>query len=116
MDAVAGNRLRDTGSSDVFGDVTLFEPHHDDFLDAGAPERLDLGGTDRGALLQHQRSLTQGVDGNPANRFRRTGRTELHAASSFSFGGSRSCAVISAMIATAISDGDTAPIARPMGA
>ena len=30
--------------------------------------------------------------------------------------GSRSCAVISAMIATAISDGETAPIGRPIGA
>jgi hypothetical protein len=30
--------------------------------------------------------------------------------------GNRSCAVISAMIATAISDGDTAPIGKPIGA
>ena len=41
------------------------------------------------------------------------GGTEFHAARSL---GSRSCAVISAMIATAISDGDTAPMASPIGA
>ena len=94
----------------------VLQPHHDDFLDAGLVERLDLGGTDRGALLQHQRALTQGVDGDAADRVGRTGGTELHAACSFSLAGSRSCAVISAMIETAISDGDTAPIASPIGA
>ena len=77
---------------------------------------VDLGGADRGALLQHQRSLTQGMDGDAADRVGRTGGTELHAACSFSLAGSRSCAVISAMIETAISDGDTAPIASPIGA
>src|SRR4029077_19563271 len=91
-------------------------PHDDDFLNACLVERLDLGGADRCALLQHQRPLAQGVDGHPANRLGRTGSTDLHAASSFSFGGSRNCAVISAMIETAISDGETAPIARPLGA
>ena len=115
MDALAGNGLRDARRRDVFRDVTLFEPHHDDFLDPGAGERLDLGRADRGAFLQHQRSLAERVNGDAADRLHRTGRTELHAASSFSFG-NRSCAVISAMIATAISDGDTAPIGRPIGA
>ena len=79
-------------------------------------ERLDFGGADRGALLLDQRSLAQGVDSHPANRLGWTGGTELHAASSFSAGGSRNCAVISAMIETAISDGETAPIASPIGA
>ena len=40
-------------------------------------------------------------------------RTELHAAFS---GDCRSRAVISPMIATAISDGDTAPMSSPIGA
>jgi len=53
------------------------------------------------------------VDSDAADRGRRADRTEFHAAFSF---GSRSCAVISAMIATAISDGDTAPMFRPIGA
>jgi len=77
---------------------------------------LDLGVTDRGAFLQHQRSLTQRMDGNPADRLHRTGGAELHAAASLASFGSRSCAVISAMMATAISDGDTAPIGKPIGA
>src|ERR1019366_1066611 len=84
--------------------------------DAGAGQRLDLGRTDRGALLEHQRSLTQGVNGDAADRVRRTGGTELHAAASLASFGSRNCAVISAMIATAISDGETAPIGSPIGA
>ena len=65
----------------------VLQPHHDDFLDAGLVERLDLGGADRGALLQHQRSLTQGVDGDAADRVGRTGGTEFHAACFFFFGG-----------------------------
>ena len=115
IDAVAGDGVRDAAGGDVFGNVALLEPDHDDFLDAGLVERLDLGRADRGALLQHQRSLAQGMNGDAANRVRRAGGTEFHAASTFSFG-SRNCAVISAMIATAISDGDTAPIFSPIGA
>src|ERR1700682_1761646 len=88
-------------------------PPHDDCLRPGAGQRLDFSGADRGALLEHQRSLTQGVNGDAADRVRRTGGAAFYAAASF---GSRSCAVISAMIATAISDGDTAPIGRPIGA
>ena len=41
---------------------------------------------------------------------------ELHAAFSAFSGASRSCAVISPMIDSAISGGDTAPIASPIGA
>src|SRR5262249_7207684 len=116
IDAFAGDGLCDRSRGSVLGDVAWLQPHDDDVLDAGLLERGDFGRADRGALLQHQRSVTKGVDGDPANRLRRTGRTELHAAASFSFAGRRSCAVISAMIATAISDGDTAPMGRPIGA
>ena len=116
MDAIADDGLCDAGGGDVFGDVAVFEPHDHDFLDARAVQRLDLCGADRGALLQHQRSLTQGVDGDAANRVPWTGGAELHAAASLASFGSRNCAVISAMIETAISDGDTAPIGRPIGA
>src|SRR5205807_6912132 len=115
-DALAGHGLRNAGSGLVFGDVALLQPHHDHFRHAGLVERLDLGRSDRGALLEHQGSLTERMYGDPANRLGRTGRTELHAASSFSFGGRRNCAVISAMIATAISDGETAPTLSPIGA
>ena len=83
IDALAGDRLRDAGGRDVFGDVALLQPHHDDFLNAGLVERLDLGRPDRGALLQHQRTLPQRVDGDAANRVGRTGGAELHAACTF---------------------------------
>jgi hypothetical protein len=54
IDAVPGHGLRDTGGSHVLRDVALFEPHHDDFRNTGLVECLDLGGSDRGAFLQHQ--------------------------------------------------------------
>ena len=75
-----------------------------------------------GALLQHQRAATNGMDGDPANRVRRRHGTELHAAAPVAVADpassrrSRSTAVICAMIATAISAGDTAPMASPIGA
>ena len=116
MDAVAGDRLRDAGGRDILGDVAVLEPHHHDFLDAGVGQRLDFSRADRGALLEYQRSLTQGMNGDAADCVRRTGGTEFHAAASFSLAGRRNCAVISAMIATAISDGDTAPMLSPIGA
>ena len=113
MEALAGNCLRDTGRRDVFGNVALLQPHHHDFLHARSGQRLDLGVADGGAFLEHQRSLPQGVHGDAADRVRRAGGTEFHAAFSL---GNRNCAVISAMMATAISDGETAPIGRPIGA
>src|SRR3954469_19322529 len=115
MNALAADGERDAGSRDVLGDVALLHPHHDDLFDAAALQRLDLGRPDRRSLLQHQRSLAQGVDGYPADRVLGARRAELHAASSFSLGGSLSTAVISAMIDTAISEGETAPIASPVG-
>ena len=116
MDAVAADGQRDAGGGDVLGDIAGLHPHHDDVVDAGALERLDLGSADGRALLENQRSLAQGVDGDPADRIPGARRTEFHAASSFCLGGRRSTAVISAMIDTAISDGETAPIASPIGA
>src|SRR6185437_3283254 len=116
QDALAGDGPGDRGGRHVLGNLALLEPHHDDLFDAGILQRFDLARADGRAFLQDKRSLAQGMDGHPANRFSRTGRTELHAASSFSLAGSRNCAVISAMTATAISDGDTAPIGRPIGA
>src|SRR3569623_959365 len=109
MNALATDRKRDAGGRNVLGDVALLHPHHHDVLDAGARQCLDLRRTDCRALLQHQRTLAQGMDGHPADRILGAGRSELHAASSFSLGGSRSTAVISAMVDPAISDGETAP-------
>ena len=114
INAVAGNGPCDAGGGDVLRYITLLQPHDDDFLYAGAGQSGNFRGTDSRALLQHQRTLAQRMDGNATDCVRRTGRTELHAPTS-SFP-SRNCAVISAMIATAISDGETAPIDRPIGA
>src|SRR6202790_5542361 len=117
MNAVAGDGFGEAGGGTVLGDVAVFEPHHDNFLDAGLGERVDFARPDRGAFLQHQRSLPQGVHGDAANRVGRTGGAELHAACSFLISrGSRNSAVISAIIETAISDGDTAPMLSPIGA
>src|SRR5205814_122872 len=84
--------------------------------DAGLLQRGHLGSTNGRAFLEHQRTLAQRVHGHAADRLAGTGRAELHAACSFSLGGRRSCAVISAMMETAISDGDTAPMSSPIGA
>src|SRR6185295_4799505 len=116
IDALAGHRLRNAGRGGVFGNVVRFEPYNDDFFHARLFQRGNLGSADRGALLQHQRALTQRVHGDAADRVLWARRTKLHAACSFSFGGMRSCAVISAMMETAISAGDTAPMSSPIGA
>ena len=42
MHALAGDRLGDLGSGDVFGDVAGFKPRDDDFFDAGRLQRRDL--------------------------------------------------------------------------
>ncbi len=77
-------------------------------------ERRDLGRADRGAFLEHQQALPQRMHGDAANRVGRTGGTELHAACSFAVSSAAAArAVISAMIETAISDGDTAPMRKP---
>src|SRR5581483_5778779 len=99
----------------VFRNLARLEPHDDDFLNPRLVQRLYLGGSDRRAFLEHQRALTQGMNGDAADGISRTGRAKFHAATSFSWP-IRKVAVISAMIATAISEGDTAPIERPMGA
>src|SRR6202008_204604 len=71
--------------------------------------RRDLGRPDQRAFLQHQRALADGVDGGGALGVPRRDRAEFHDTSW------RSAWVISPMIATAISAGDTASISRPIG-
>ena len=73
----------------------------------------NLGSADGGTLLHHQRALAQRMHRHATERILRFGRTEFHAALSF---GSRNCAVICAMIATATSPGDIAPMGSPIGA
>ncbi len=128
MHALAGDRLGDLGRRDVLGDVARFEPRHDDVVDAGRFQRRDFGGADQRALLEHQRALADGMHGGRAERVLWRDRTEFHdaalplptlPASGGGQGGSassRSRSVICAMIATAISAGETAPMSSPIGA
>src|SRR5208282_3620249 len=91
---------------------------HHDVLDAGHLQRRDLGGADQRALLEHQRTLPDRVHRGRTERILWRDRTELHDAALTAAGSvsSRSRSVICAMMATAISAGETAPISSPIGA
>ncbi len=119
VDAVARHRRGNARCRFVLRDVVLVETRDHDFLDACLLQRCHLGEADDGAFFKHKRALTYGVNRNAAESIFRFNGTEFHAADFVLSGvsaGSRSLAVISAMIATAISDGETAPICRPIGA
>ena len=115
------DRRGDLGRRGVFGDVAGLEPRHDEVLDAGGFERRDLGGADQRAFFEHQRALADGVHGGARRRasfgatapnfMTRPPRRRARPAAS-----SRSRSVICAMIATAISAGETAPMSSPIGA
>ena len=119
VDALTCHRNSDTGGSLIFRNVALVETRNNDFLDARLLQRSNFRKPDHDALFEHQRTLTNGVNRDAAESFIWFNGTEFHAADFVLSGvsaGSRSLAVISAMIATAISDGETAPICNPMGA
>ena len=111
--AVAGHGCRKLGGSGVFRHVARLQPRHCDRGDAGCRQRRDLGIADHGALLEHEAALADRMDDDAALGLGGSDRSELHRVFSAP---SRSDAVTSPMIETAISGGDTAPIARPMGA
>ena len=94
----------------VFRHVTALEFRDHDLQNTGRFQRLDLGWADQRALLEHQRVLANGVHRGRTQRLVRRDRAEFHAASVC-----RNCAVISPMIATAISAGEIAPISSPIG-
>ncbi len=101
----------------VLGNVARLAARHHDFGDPGGLERGDLGLTDHRALLQHEAALADRMNRDCALGFADRYRAELHEAfSSTCSGCCRSRAVISPMIATAISAGDTAPMSSPIGA
>src|SRR6185437_11732304 len=79
-------------------------------------QRRDLRLTHHGALLEHEAGRADRMNDDRALGVGRRDGAELHAALSAFSGASRSRAVISPMIASAISGGDTAPIASPIGA
>src|SRR6185437_13613037 len=113
---IAADRGGDVGRRPVLRDVVRLEPRDDDLLDAGGVERGDFLGTDQGALLEHQIALADRMHRCGAERFADRDRAEFHAATAALSLLTRSDCVISAMIETAISAGDTAPSDRPMGA
>ncbi len=118
--AVGAHALAFHGRCDVRGRLILrhvarLEPRHHDVLDAGRLQSGDFRRPDQRALLEHEIALADRMHRGSAERVAWGDRAELHAASAFS-DFMRSRCVISAMIATAISAGVTAPIAKPIGA
>ena len=120
MHAFAGDCLGEVGRRHVFGDIAGLEAGHDDVLDTGRLERGGLDRADQRALFEHHCALADGVHRGGADRLFRRDRSEFHDAAltrgRSAAGSSRSRSVICAMIATAISAGETAPISRPIGA
>src|SRR5262249_4336858 len=113
MHPLAGDRRGDLGRGRVLRHVAGLDPRHDDLGDAGGLKRGDLGLADQGAFLQDEAALADRMHSNAALSLGHWHRAELHAAFSADC---RSSAVISPMMATAISEGDTAPICNPIGA
>jgi hypothetical protein len=111
-----GNSGSNIGSGLILGDVPRLDTGDDDLLDAGRLQRRDLLGADQRALLEHQVALADGMHRGRAERLLDGNGAELHAASASFSAFCRSVCVISAMMASAISAGDTAPIGSPMGA
>ncbi len=115
-DAGAGNGGRNFRSGAVLRDVALLDARHHDFFDAGAHERGHFLLADQRALLEYEIALADGMHRGGAERLVHGDGAEFHAASASFSAFSRSVWVISAMMASAISAGDTAPIGKPMGA
>src|SRR5438270_13849385 len=110
--------IRRPPRSTLFPYTTLFrsKPRDHDLTDARGLERLDLGLADHGALPEHEAGLADRMHCDPAYRLGDWNGSEFHdPASRGFFAPARSRPVISAMIATAISGGDTAEISSPIG-
>src|SRR5690606_18663087 len=112
-DAVPTHSGSDFSSGLVLADIAGFKPRHDDLFHAGAGQRFRFPGADQRAFPEHQIALPDRVHRGGADRLADGNAAELHAASAASSGEVRSAWVISAMMATAISAGDTAPIGNP---
>src|SRR5262249_17234007 len=129
MDALAGNRFGDLGGGDVLGNVAGLQPSDHNLVDAGGLQSGGLGRSDRRALFEDKPGLTDGVHGGRAERLLDRHRAEFHDAAVAAAGGAtrspKGCSmsaaacsrsVTCAMIATAISAGEIAPISSPIGA
>src|SRR5262249_6170628 len=113
---LTGNHPRNLGGRLILRNIAGFKPRYDNLGNAGSLERGDLGSANHGAFLENKITLAYRVHGRGAERVVRRNRTELHAATDLFCGLCRSRAVISPIIATAISAGDTALISSPIGA
>src|ERR1043165_5621309 len=113
MHALPGDRRGDLGSGGILGDTARLEPRHDDLGNMRGLERGNLRRADARAFLEREAVLADGVHRNRALGLARGNGAEFHRLPSAV---SRSRAVISPMMATAISGGETAPMASPIGA
>jgi hypothetical protein len=100
------------GGGLVLGYVTRFDTRHRNFGNARGLQRGNFGFSNQRAFLEHEVALADRMDRGRAERITDRNGTELHASSAFC----RKTCVISPMIATAISAGDTASISSPIGA
>ena len=115
MDAAPGHRCRELGRRHVFRDVARLEPRHGDRGDAGClPAPRSRRRRPRCPSCRTSAALADRMDDDAA--FRLGGRDRRRTSSRLLRARAASDAVISAMIETAISGGDTAPMARPIGA
>ncbi len=112
------HRRRYLGCGRVFRYVARLDARHHDLGNAGGPEGDDLVLSNQRALLKDQTILANRMHRDATLGLADRHRAESHDAFSavFSAAACRRQAVISPMIATAISGGDTAPMASPIGA
>ncbi len=115
---ITGHGHRDLGGSRVFRYVVLLDTRYHDLVNAGSLERGDLALPDQRTFLQNHAMLAYRMHRDATLGLADRHRAEFHDAFSsiFSAAGCLRRAVISPMMATAISGGDTAPMARPIGA
>ncbi len=111
----AGDGLRQPLRRRVLGDVAGFERGGDDDFDAGGRQRPLLRLADDLAFFQPRLAHAHGVGGNRAERLRDGRSAKFHGCSARS-GFLRRAATISPAMETAISEGLTAPMSRPIGA
>src|SRR5262249_35007873 len=117
LDALAGDRRRDLRRRLILRNIARLEPRHHDLADPARLQGGDLVPPDDGALLEREAGLAVRLHSAAVLALATRPRTEFHDTSSRgALALWRSRAVISPMIATAISGGDTAEMSSPIGA
>ncbi len=111
--ALPRDRRGDVGGGNVLRHIRRLHTRHNDLADAGQFQTGNFRFADDGAFLQNKARLADRMHRHPARGLAHGDGAEFH--DRFS-AGRRRAAVISPMIDTAISAGDMAPIAKPIGA